>query len=226
MDIEDIILKLVLSCILGGIIGYERESVNRPAGFRTHILVCIGATLVMILNIYLVRTYSEYVNLDPGRFGAAVISGIGFLGAGTIIRQGPNVTGLTTAASLWACACIGLAIGAGVYELAIIAAVLVIIILATFARFENKITPKKLKGNLYLEINSKPGQIGLIGNLLGKNNVKIRDIEINNIDDNKSEIYLQLFYPKKVNIDDLIDEFYNLEGINKVRSTTKDIGGK
>jgi putative Mg2+ transporter-C (MgtC) family protein len=225
MNIEDILIRLFLSCILGGIIGYERESLNRPAGFRTHILVCIGATVVMILNIYLVRTYSEYVNLDPGRFGAAVISGIGFLGAGTIIRQGANVTGLTTAASLWACACIGLAIGAGVFELGIIAAILVIVILAAFARFEGKFTPKKFKGDLILEINSRPGQIGLIGNILGKHNVKIMNIEIQNIDDYRAEINLQLFYPKKVDFSKLIEDFYSLEGINKVSSNSNG-GGK
>ncbi len=96
----DITLRLVISCILGGLIGFERESLDRPAGLRTHILVCIGSTLMTLVSIYGFSGF-EPVTKDPARIAAQVVSGIGFLGAGTILREGLTVTGLTTAASLW-----------------------------------------------------------------------------------------------------------------------------
>src|SRR5690554_4940588 len=103
--------------LLAGIIGWNREKQGRPAGFRTHILVGIGSTIVMIVSILLHEIYPE---ADPARIAAQVISGIGFLGAGTILVQGSTVKGLTTAASLWTTAAIGLAVGAGFYFTAII----------------------------------------------------------------------------------------------------------
>ena len=114
-----IIFRLLLATLFSGIIGFERGTKKRPAGFRTHILVCIGATMVMITSQYMIDILK--VQTDPTRLGAQVISGIGFLGAGTIIVIGRNqVKGLTTAAGLWTCACIGLAIAVGFYEGAII----------------------------------------------------------------------------------------------------------
>ncbi|MHB8065664.1 MAG: MgtC/SapB family protein, partial [Ruminiclostridium sp.] len=123
------ILRLIVACLLGGIIGFEREHVHRPAGFRTHILVCVGSALVMITSEYIYYQFSENVNVDPARLGAQVISGIGFLGAGTIIKEGVNVKGLTTAASLWAISCIGIAVGIGFYSGALIATVIIFLTL-------------------------------------------------------------------------------------------------
>ena len=110
--------------VLAGAIGYEREHVQRNAGMRTHILVAIGASLVMCCGEFLVTKYTGVMNLDPARLGAQVISGIGFLCAGTIIKEGISVRGLTTASSLWCVSCIGLAAGAGAYVLAVGVAVL------------------------------------------------------------------------------------------------------
>ena len=106
----EIIIRLILASILGGLIGLDRESTNRPAGFRTHILVAIGSALIMMVSV----DNAKY-GADPSRIAAQVISGIGFLGAGTILRTGTNIEGLTTAASLWVCAGIGLAVGNGYY---------------------------------------------------------------------------------------------------------------
>ena len=105
--------RLLVATILCGIIGMEREHVNRPAGVRTHVLVGVSAALIMITSEYLFSYYKDFTNMDPARMGAQIISGIGFLGAGTIIKDGLNVRGLTTAASLWAVACIGIASGSG-----------------------------------------------------------------------------------------------------------------
>ena len=112
------VLRILLAILLGGIIGMERGMKNRPAGLRTYMLVCLGACIVMLTNQYVYQTYGVG---DPVRMGAQVISGIGFLGAGTIIVTSRNqIKGLTTAAGLWASACVGLAVGIGLYEVAIL----------------------------------------------------------------------------------------------------------
>ncbi len=110
-----VLQRLVFSAVLAGVIGYEREWHGRAAGFRTHILVGIGSSLSMLTAIYLMDTLADRVAIDPTRMASQVISGIGFLGAGTILRYGTSVRGLTTAASLWVAAGIGLAAGAGFY---------------------------------------------------------------------------------------------------------------
>ena len=129
IDSSVVCLRLIISAVIGGAIGFEREIRDHPAGFRTHILISIGSTLLMLLSIYIPQTYHQFQNGDPGRIAAQVVSGIGFLGAGAIIRLGVNVRGLTTAASIWVVAGIGLAIGGGMYLAAVIAAVLTLLAL-------------------------------------------------------------------------------------------------
>lgn len=123
------IIKLILAVILGLLIGFEREKSHKPAGLRTHILVALGSTLITIVSISFVA--------DPARITAAIITGIGFLGAGTIIAAGRNVIGLTTAASLWVMAAIGIAVGVGDFVLAIISALIVLFVLV-FGKVERK----------------------------------------------------------------------------------------
>ena len=113
---HDIILRLLLALLIGGSVGWERECNRHPAGIRTHMLVTLGATVVMLIGCQM----SVVPGVDPTRLGAGVLSGIGFLGAGTIMKEGYAVTGLTTAASLWTVACLGLAAGAGEYVLAVL----------------------------------------------------------------------------------------------------------
>lgn len=129
------ILRLSAAVFLSGFIGGEREHINRPAGIRTHILVCIGAALVTITSEYVCRRYMGIMNVDPTRLGAQVVSGIGFLGAGTIIKEGFSVKGLTTAASLWAVSCVGLACGTGFYSAAIIATLMIYFMLQIMKKF-------------------------------------------------------------------------------------------
>lgn len=149
-EILDIIIKLVLALICGGILGIERERKKRPAGFRTYMLVCLGATLVMMTNKYI---YEQYNTGDPARMAAQVISGIGFLGAGTIIVTGHNrVKGLTTAAGLWAAACVGLAIGIGYYEAAIIGCVMIFLAMVIMHGFERKVTTSGKLLLIYVEM--------------------------------------------------------------------------
>ena len=120
-----VVLRLFLAAALGGIIGFEREKHNRGmAGFRTHILVSIGSSLIMLVSIYIFEIYAGKAPVDPARIAAGVVTGIGFLGAGTIIRSGESVKGLTTAASLWTVSGIGLAVGCGFYIAACATAVI------------------------------------------------------------------------------------------------------
>lgn len=128
-------IKLILISFLSGIIGYERENWSKPAGFRTHVLVGISATMVMICGEYI----HNKTGSDPTRIPAQLLSGIGFLGAGTILRDGTNVKGLTTAAGLLAVTCIGLSVGAGYYLGAIIATIVVYIVLSWSHKFSNKL---------------------------------------------------------------------------------------
>ena len=115
-----ILIRVVVSAILGGLIGLEREIHGCAAGLRTHILVCIGSTLFMVTSIGIAISHGSLGDVDPSRIAAGVVTGIGFLGAGAIIRYGASIRGLTTAASIWAVAAIGLAVGVGLYAAAVI----------------------------------------------------------------------------------------------------------
>lgn len=153
MEINDttIVLRLLLSVLLGGAIGFERGRAGRPAGLRTHILVCLGSTLAIMTNQYVFQVYGA---TDPTRLAAQVISGIGFLGAGTIIVTGRHqVKGLTTAAGLWATACMGLAIGIGFYKAAILAGILISFATVVLHRLDNFILSKSKVMDLYIEFN-------------------------------------------------------------------------
>jgi len=139
-----IIMRLVLSTVLSGMIGLERQLHKRTAGLRTHILVSLGSCLIMLTSIYVFDIYKEIAQPDPARIAAGVITGIGFLGAGTIIREKEGVRGLTTAASLWVVAGIGLAVGCGFKRAAIYATVIAVIVLF-FLRFAEEILEEKVK---------------------------------------------------------------------------------
>ena len=129
------ILKLILGFVLAGIIGLERSSWNKPAGFRTHALLGISSVLIMLCGEYMSREY----NIDPSRIPAQLLSGIGFIGAGTILRDGFNVKGLTTAAGLLVVTCIGLSIGAGFYLGGIITTIVAYVILSYSYKFSDKL---------------------------------------------------------------------------------------
>lgn len=136
IDEETVVFRIILSFFAGAIIGFERETHRQPAGLRTHMLICIGSTIIMLLSIYIPQTYPHFLNGDPGRIAAQVVSGVGFIGAGAILRMGINVRGLTTAASIWSIAAIGLVIGAGMYLTASVAVVLILIVLIAVEQLE------------------------------------------------------------------------------------------
>ena len=137
--------RIFLATALGGIVGYEREMHNRWAGFRTHILVCVGSCLIMITSIYLSTSFTGHSSVDPGRLAAQVVSGIGFLGAGTILHSSSHIRGLTTAANLWMIAGVGLAVGCGLYMPAILTTVLGFVVLEYFAPIESRLRSKRVR---------------------------------------------------------------------------------
>lgn len=147
-------LRLILAVLFGGVIGLERGATKHPAGFRTHILLCLGATLAMLTNQFVYETMTHIA--DPTRMGAQVITGVGFLGVGTILVTGggQKIKGLTTAAGLWASACIGLALGIGFYSGAIIAGLLVFTSLKFLKRIENYFYELSRVMDLYVELES------------------------------------------------------------------------
>lgn len=138
VNLPGAVAKLLLSMLLGAIIGIERRRKGQIAGLRTFALISMGATLAMLISIYIPQVYLGLKNGDPGRIAAQVVSGVGFLGAGAIIQMKGSVRGLTTAAGIWMTACIGLAVGAGMYLISIIATLLIIFILVNIERIEHR----------------------------------------------------------------------------------------
>ncbi len=219
--ILDVVLRLLVAAILGGIIGYERETENKPAGFRTNMLVCIGSALVMVTSQIIFNRFEGQTDLDPARLGAQVISGIGFIGAGTIIRDGLHVRGLTTAASLWVVACVGLAVGIGFYEGAIIATIFILLILHVMKKLQERFKGTQPFRVLIIESSDEPGQLGRIGSLLGQFGVSIKNIELGRPGDRSETIHVRLslqFAPDTP----LLEFFDALKAVQGVRSVVEE----
>ena len=138
IDIWTTIVRLIISFLLGAIVGTERQMRRREAGLRTFTLICLGSTMAMLISIWIPQIYPNFLNGDPGRIAAQVLTGIGFLGAGAIIQSRGSVYGLTTAACIWVVAVIGLAVGAGMFTAAIIVTALTVTILISLERFEKR----------------------------------------------------------------------------------------
>lgn len=175
-NIVSMILRLALAFLCGGMIGMERGKRGRAAGLRTHILVCLGAAMTVMTGLFAVQTLK--INSDPLRIGAQVISGIGFLGVGTILITGnTHVRGLTTAAGLWTTASIGLAIGIGYYEAAILCTILCVLTIVFLSRFENIVVGKNRNIELYVEIRDVSKVNFVVDTITGKGH-KVTHLEI------------------------------------------------
>lgn len=175
----DTILRTLLSMFIGGLIGWERKNTHRPAGLRTHMLVSVGACVVMQLGAYNSTHIAAQFNIDPSRLGAQVISGIGFLGAGTIIKEGTTIKGLTTAASLWVVACLGLTIGAGAYILAIVGSLSVLITLTVFEHASSFIPFGKYRRfSIHIKCKELTETLQFLNEISLKYHAKILDLEL------------------------------------------------
>lgn len=212
-NIFTILFRIALAIIFAGVIGVERARKRHSAGFRTYMLVCLGATIVMILNDFLFQTHQTG---DIARLGAQVVSGIGFLGAGTIlVTSGSKIKGLTTAAGLWTAACMGLAIGAGFYTLAIVAGLLIFAILSIMPGVESFLRKKSRYFQIYVELESRKNLKDLV-NLLRSLDFKINSIEKNPayIESGLSVYSLMLTTSKNFNHKVLIEDISKLEYVN------------
>jgi putative Mg2+ transporter-C (MgtC) family protein len=178
IGIDEMMLRLGLAFLLGGLIGFEREQSNRAAGLRTNILVCVGSALIMLLSRYGFAEYVGHTQLDPARLAAQVVSGIGFLGAGVILFNGFSVTGLTTAATLWVVAGIGLAVGAGFYIPAAAGTALVLFTLLILNKVEEKWISPKTQSTLRIRMKDRPGGLGDITEMLQKGRIDVKRIKV------------------------------------------------
>lgn len=175
ISFASIICKMFFAVLCGGVIGIEREHKRRPAGFRTHILVALGAAVTVLTGEFLVTVG---FTTDPGRLGAQVVAGIGFLGAGTIIvTKNRQVKGLTTAAGLWASAIVGLGIGAGYYEAAVFGTVIIILAEMVLARFEYFIMSKSRAINLFIEYRDSVS-LSNVSRKMSEMEVKVLSLEV------------------------------------------------
>ncbi len=211
-----ITIRLVLAVVCGGIIGIERERKRRPAGFRTHILICLGAAMTTLTGQYL--SLQLGMSTDMTRLGAQVIAGIGFIGAGTIIiTKRRQVKGLTTAAGLWTAAIVGLCCGAGYVEGAVITAFVVVLAELVFAKLEYFIVSNARTFNLYVEYTDS-GNLGTIIDTVKKKGGYIVDMEItkNAADGRNPCVIFSLNTPRKTSLQALMSIIARLDGVVSV----------
>ena len=209
------IIKLILGFFLAGIIGLERDSWNKPAGFRTHALVGISAVLVVICGEYMSMKY----DIDPSRIAAQLLSGIGFIGAGTILRDGFNVKGLTTASSLLAVTCIGLCIGCGFYFGAIVATLITYLILSYSYLLTDKLDHFN---NCKLQVNLNDFDSDIvekIENILDEYNIivkKLDKVDSSELDDNGKILQLDIKYNYNIKINKIITKISTLKNVKSI----------
>lgn len=217
MDLLAITSRLVLALICGGVIGLERETKRRPAGFRTHILICMGSAITILSNQYLYQVMHLFT--DISRMGAQVIAGISFVGAGTIIvTRHQKIKGLTTAAGLWTASIIGLACGAGYAECAIFATLMVLLAELLLIRLENRLVERTSDVNIYIEY-TQPTTIQRIVRILRMVKVPMNDIEVNRIADGEGGYRYGAILTVRVSGDTMEKEiFQGLSEINDVQT--------
>ena len=215
----NIAVRLLASCILGGIIGFEREATHhRPAGFRTHILVSLGACLAMLVSQFASDSLKGDLTIDPTRIGAQVVSGIGFLGAGAIIRHGLSVKGLTTAASLWSVACVGLACGIGFYAGAVLATILIWAILMYLKNVKERFKGEDKPVVLEIEAENSAEMTDSINMKLKKFNMIINNVEMS-VFENGNSLRISYVVASASNAprpESFVSDMMALKGIKKV----------
>lgn len=208
MNEKDILARLVLAFIIGGVIGIERERSNKVAGFRTHILVSIGSCVATITSLQLFLQYQGISNLDPARLSAQVLSGIGFLGAGTILKTSNGVIGLTTAAGVWSTACIGIAIGYGYYFIGIVSLIILLLVLYILKFIDSSF--KKVKSrNLVLRIKDR-NTLPLVLELLDDINVDSNKLTIEKVDE-EWILYFNILYKENTKLSEIARIFYEID---------------
>ncbi len=216
ITIYSVALRILAAVLIAGILGMEREKKSRAAGLRTYILVCMGSCLIMLTNQYIYQTTGAG---DPMRLGAQVVSGIGFLGAGTIIvTKRSQIKGLTTAAGLWSSAAVGLALGVGFYEAAVIAGIMIYFVMTVLQQWDKRVHRRSQYMDIYMEYSSKVGVATILKAFREK------DLYIDSIDtypsdfsENASALILSLKLPKRTLHSTILADLQEIEGIIYIR---------
>jgi putative Mg2+ transporter-C (MgtC) family protein len=215
----DIIVRLLVAAVLGGLVGFERERNNQPAGLRTHIILVVGAALAMTLSINIAMEFRPLVpNGDPARLAAQVISGIGFLGVGAIIRYGPNVKGLTTATSMWSMAIIGLAVGSGYFLILIFATLLLLVTLIVINEIEKRFIKHRITSQLSITTVERRDMLNKLRLVIDKHASIDPGLSIQKDFQHKRSKYVMTFKLNKgETIDNLLSDINEIEGIRSIK---------
>ncbi len=212
---ETSLIRILFSFVAGALIGLEREMNNQPAGLRTHILISIGSTLVMLISIFIPQVYESPG--DPGRIAAQVVSGIGFLGAGAILKFGADIKGLTTAASIWAMAAVGLAIGAGMYSISLISVVVIFFALTAMNLFEKKIFKDRTLRKIEIVVKKRHSDLQLIAGILKKNDIRINSTGFDrNVNEATDKFIFIVAVTRDLDVKQLADDIEQQEGMVSV----------
>lgn len=221
---SDAMFKLVLAIVLGGAVGLERESRGRPAGLRTHILVCLGATIIMIASTRMailsqVLPSASRIQVDPGRIAAGIVTGIGFLGAGAIIRIGDLVRGLTTAGCIWFVAALGITIGEGLYALAIVSTVLALAALLALTQVERRIQPIVYRSIMVITALAQAESVEKdCRALLKDRNIRVQDIANRlSVPEDRAEVTFKISARHQLQSGEVLRAVSALQGVTEAR---------
>jgi putative Mg2+ transporter-C (MgtC) family protein len=206
-------VRLLIALVIGGLIGLERELQGKAAGIRTNMLMCIGSCLIMIISIEVAGVAGGIT--DPGRIAAQVVTGVGFLGAGTIIRSRFHITGLTTAATIWVLSALGLAIGAGYITLSIAAAVLITITLTLVRFVEAYINKKRSSHTVQIELNKKEGSVAAVLELFTNMNIVSEALDVSHSGENWTATFEYTVPVEKHHT--LIEKLSGMNGVRGVK---------
>ncbi|MEA4931036.1 MAG: MgtC/SapB family protein [Anaerolineaceae bacterium] len=210
----EIFLRLAAALVAGGIIGYERERDSQPAGLRTHMILALGAALVMILSVNIGIKYGS----DPSRLAAQVVSGIGFLGAGAILRFGFNVKGLTTASTLWTTAMVGMAIGYGYYLVSLFAVVIMIIVLTLVERFEKKFVRVNVIRTVVVDVHEREGILREVRKTISKMADALLAFSVQKSVKNKHmRLEIVARFNRNEKLEDMLEVISSIEGVKGIK---------
>jgi len=206
------IIRLLIALVIGAVVGMERELKGKPAGIRTNMLMCIGSCLIMIISIEVARMAGRVA--DPGRIAAQVVTGIGFLCAGTIIRSRFHVAGLTTAATIWVLSALGLAIGAGYILLSLVGVVFIVLTLTLISFAERAIIRRREGHIIQLDLESREGIIGTILELFSVSEITSEAREVNRTGENWTAIFEYTSSPERHH--ELMERLSTLDGVRRI----------
>lgn len=210
------VVRLLVALVCGGLIGWDREKHNQAAGFRTHILIAVGSCMVMEAGILMANPAAHF-GTDPTRMAAQILSGIGFLGAGAIFRFGVDVKGLTTAASIWAVAAVGLAAGGGMYFLALAGSLLMLFVLHVLEPLSKKISPHNMIYNLHIKGQDVHQRLSRLKSLAAANGIKLEKISISKKNSESSDtVSCHLWTPHNFEPEVFVEAVGKIEGVKSI----------